>query len=122
MKHRKSSRQFGRVRSQRTALKKSLLEALILHEQIKTTEAKAKELKSEFDKIVTRAKRAHEREKSMLAVVKTVEGCLTPTALKRFAQKDFFEKFSGRSSGYTRVVKLPPRRVDAAKMAVIKFV
>jgi len=117
MKHCKTGRQFGRVRSQRKALLNSLLSSLIIHGRIETTEAKAKETKRIIDKIITKAKRANG---SKLEIVRKLEGELSKEALSVLVQS--IEKFDSRDSGYARVIKLSPRKSDSARMAIIELV
>ncbi|MEA3323374.1 MAG: 50S ribosomal protein L17 [Patescibacteria group bacterium] len=117
MKHRKTGRQFGRVRSQRKALMNSLLSSLLIHGRIETTEAKAKEMKSAIDKIITKAKRANGEK---MEIVRKVEGELSKEAVQVLVNN--MNKFDSRDSGYTRVIKLSPRRSDSARMAIIELV
>ena len=117
MKHCKTGRQFGRVRSQRKALLNSLLSSLIIYGRIETTQAKAKESKNAIDKVITKAKRA---KGSKLEVIRKLEGKLSKKALEVLVQN--MTKFDSRDSGYARVVKLAPRKSDGAKMAIIELV
>ncbi|HHH12533.1 MAG TPA: 50S ribosomal protein L17 [Candidatus Moranbacteria bacterium] len=121
MKHRKTSRQLGRVRKQRVALWRTMLGSLIINGRIVTTEAKAKELKPRIDRVITKAKRALEREGGgrRLAVYQIQKDIPAPAVRKLLADMD---RFRDRDSGYTRIVKITPRRGDAAKMALIEFV
>lgn len=119
MKHCKTGRQFGRVRRQRTALSRTMLGSLIMHERIETTEAKAKELKMQIDPVITKAKRA---EGDRLTVVRKLEGIIPLVAIEKLMTSEFSERIANRSSGYTRVIKLPRRKSDGAKMAIIEFV
>ncbi len=117
MKHCKTGRQFGRVRSQRKALLKSLLSSLIIHGRIETTEAKAKESKSAIDKIITKVKRANGVD---MEIVRKVEGQLSRDAINVLVKN--IKKFDNRDSGYARVIKLSPRKSDGARMAIIELV
>lgn len=117
MKHCKTGRQFGRVRSQRKALLNSLLSSLIIHGRIETTEAKAKESKSAIDKVITKAKRANG---SKMEIVRKLEGLVSKEALKILVRN--IKKFDNRDSGYARVIKLSPRKSDGARMAIIELV
>ncbi len=117
MKHCKSGRQFGRVASQRKALLSSMLTSLIVHEKIETTEAKAKELKSVFDRIITRAKRADGK----MELVRKLEDKLPVVAIDK-VKDELLDRMSGRKSGYTRVIKMSPRKSDGARRAIIEFV
>lgn len=121
MKHRKTGRTLGRVRSQRKALMRTMLGSLILHERIETTEAKAKELKPLMDRMITRAKRAAKTEQAKMAVVRILEGEMPQEAIIKL-REEILPRVESRTSGYTRVVKLSPRKSDGAAMAIIEFV
>lgn len=121
MKHRKVGKQFGRVRKQRQAMFRSLLGSLVEHECIETTEAKAKELKRYADRVITRAKRADSGKNEKLTITRKLEGMLPLVAIQKISA-ELLPRLSKRTSGYTRVTKLPQRRSDSAKMAVIEFV
>lgn len=111
---------MGRVRNQRTALFRTMLGSLIMEEKIQTTEAKAKEMKSKIDKIINKAKLSKNKEK-MVAVMRDLRTEIPLMAVKKITG-EFLEKFSKRTSGYTRIIKLAPRKGDAAKIAIIEFV
>jgi large subunit ribosomal protein L17 len=119
MRHQKAGRKFDRVRKQRKALKSMLLSSLILHEKIKTTEAKAKETKDLIDKVINKAKKATDANK--VAVLRDLRKKLPQIAVKKLSG-DFLKKFEKRNSGYTRIIKLPARKSDGSKMAIIEFV
>jgi large subunit ribosomal protein L17 len=120
MKHLQKGRKLGRVRSQRTALFRTLLGSLIMKEKIKTTEAKAKEMKAKIDRIINRAKLSKQEERKV-AIARDLRIKIPLMAVKKI-MGDFLEKFSKRNSGYTRIIKLAPRKGDAAKLAIIEFV
>jgi large subunit ribosomal protein L17 len=121
MKHRKTGRQFGRVRRQRTALIRTMLGSLILHGRIVTTEAKAKELHMRIDRIITKVKRAMQSgDNAKHAMIRKVEKDIPLVAVKKLIAD--MDRFSDRNSGYTRVVKMVARTSDNAKMAIIEFV
>ncbi|PJA88518.1 MAG: 50S ribosomal protein L17 [Candidatus Moranbacteria bacterium CG_4_9_14_3_um_filter_36_9] len=120
MQHLRKKRKFRREINQRNALIKSLFDGLVLHEKIKTTEAKAKEIHSLIDKIINRAKEAQKKEKKV-ATIRLLSKVLNKSTVKKLSGK-FIEKFNERKSGYTRVIKLSPRKSDNARMAIIEFV
>ncbi|MDP1833772.1 MAG: 50S ribosomal protein L17 [Candidatus Moranbacteria bacterium] len=120
MKHLQKGRKLGRVRNQRTALFRTLLGSLVMEEKIKTTEAKAKEMKSMMDKLINKAKLSKDEVKK-IAVLRALRKNIPLMAVKKLTG-GFLDKFSKRSSGYTRIIKLAPRQGDAAKIAVIEFV
>jgi large subunit ribosomal protein L17 len=115
MRKRKKGRKLSRKRDKRRALLKSLARELFLKGKIKTTEAKAKELRSFAEKFVERAK---EKDLSNLRY------------LRRFFGKDVIKKlfeeigprYKERKGGYTRIIKLGPRKSDGAEMAIIELV
>jgi len=116
MRHRVAGRKLQRTSSHRTALFRNQAAALIKHEQITTTLAKAKELRPYVEKLVTLAKKgglanrrlAHSRLLDDAQLVK-----LFDVIAKRYAD---------RNGGYTRVIKAGIRASDAASMAIIEFV
>ena len=118
MKHRKTGRQFGRVRRQRTALFRTMLGSLILHGRIVTTEAKAKELKMRVDRIITKAKRG--KKEGAYVIVRKIQNDIPLIAVKKLIAD--LDRFADRDSGYARVVKMTSRNSDRAKMALIEFV
>jgi large subunit ribosomal protein L17 len=119
MKHLSKGRKFSRVRKQRKALMKTLLGSLILHEKMTTTEAKAKEMKNFIDRIINKAKTANKVGKS--TVIKELNTLLPKKAVNKLIG-EFNSRFNTRKSGYVRVIKLPRRKSDGARMAVIEFV
>lgn len=121
MKHRSQGRKFGRVRSQRKALIKTLMGSLIQYEHITTTEAKAKELKSRVDRVMNMAKKTADPERK-ISIIRTLSSRLPEIAIKKFLDESFMKRFEKRSSGFVRVVKLPARKSDSARMAIIEFV
>jgi large subunit ribosomal protein L17 len=114
MKHCAKGRKLNRKRDQRKALLRNLAVSLILKEKIKTTEAKAKELRPFAEKLITKGKKPSLAATRDLASVLPVEARKKLTALAA--------RFKGRAGGYTRIIKLNPRRTDGAKMAIIEFV
>ena len=116
MRHRKRGRQLGRQTKHRWALFRSLVTSLLEHERIETTEAKAKEIRSFADRMITLGK----------------EGSLAARrrALTFLRQKDVVSKlfeemaprFKDRAGGYTRITKTRRRVGDAAKMVAIELV
>ena len=115
MKHRIKGRQFKRNKSQKKALLKHLAEAIILHEKITTTTAKAKELSVYVEKLITIAK------KQNLASAKAVHSKIADQAAKKLI-RDISKKYEERNGGYTRVIKIGERKGDIAEMSIIEFV
>lgn len=115
MKHHKATRTLSRVSRQRKALLRSLARSLVINGSIKTTEAKAKELRPYVERLVTHAK------KNSLASTRHIEGQIGTEARKKISQ-DAVAKYMERMGGYTRITKLPYRKSDGASMAIIEFV
>ena len=115
MRHANTNRKFGRVRKQRKALLNSLARSLVLHEKIKTTLPKAKELRPFVEKLITGAKKGTVAARRNLT---TVVGANATKVLVDTMSK----KYEGRNGGYTRIVKMGERKSDGSPMALIEFV
>lgn len=115
MRHAKANRKFGREKNQRVALMKSLAYALATKGKIKTTEAKAKELRPYMEKLITLGK------KETLASRRLLESRVGVRAAKIIAT-DLSPKYKERAGGYTRITKMVRRLSDGAPEAIIEFV
>ena len=115
MRHHNSKRKFGLEKNQRKALLRSLAQALVIREKIKTTEAKAKELRPFVEKLVTRSKTNNIVTKRFLNTEVGLEGSKKLTDV-------LGPKFKTRTGGYTRITKLPKRVSDGSAMSQIEFV
>lgn len=122
MHHRNTGRILSRERNQRKALIKGLLASLVLHNRIITTEAKAKETKNFIDQLVNQAKRLKQGGLLGVSAIRRVRQQLPSDAADKLLSDEFTERFTGRESGYTRVVKLEARKGDGARRAIIEFV
>lgn len=114
MRHLKKNRKFGRKTDQRRALMKSLASSFFLLGKIKTTEAKAKELRRFVEKFITRAK------KPTLANQRILRRYFSDPVVKKIREYAAAQK--GRPGGYTRIIKLNIRPSDTAKIAIIELV
>ena len=116
MRHRKSGRKLGRKAAHRKALMANLAMALISNKKIKTTDPKAKELRSFIEPLITRAKKGgvHSRRQ----VFKYISH--KPTVRELF--NVIAPSFSERNGGYTRITKLGFRDNDCAPISTIEFV
>jgi large subunit ribosomal protein L17 len=116
MRHQRVVKKFGRSTEHRKMLMRSLVTNLILAESIKTTLPKAKEARKDADKMVTIAK------KGDLAARRLAASRLTePKAVQKlFAE--IAPAMAGRNGGYTRIVKLGPRKGDAAATCLLQWV
>ncbi|MEN8196677.1 MAG: 50S ribosomal protein L17 [Pseudomonadota bacterium] len=116
MRHGMSGRKLNRTSSHRKALFSNMANALIKHEQIKTTLPKAKELRPVVEKLVTLGKRGnlHARRQAF--------AMLRDDGMTRKLFDTLAERYAERQGGYTRVLKAGHRYGDAAPMAIIEFV
>ncbi len=116
MRHHSNKRKFGLEKDQRNALMRSLARNLINETRITTTLPKAKELRPYVEKLVTKAKTGTLASRrliiSKIGGEKEVEVLFTTLA----------PKYKDRKGGYTRIIKLASRKLDAAPMAMIEFV
>jgi large subunit ribosomal protein L17 len=116
MRHGNSTRKFGRETNQRHALMRSLARNLIRDTRIKTTLAKAKELRPFVEKLITKAKIDTIPARRLVSV--RLQGA--PEVKKLF--EVLGPQYKARKGGYTRVIRMPRRDLDAAPMAMIEFV
>jgi large subunit ribosomal protein L17 len=117
MRHANKRGKLSRDPAHRKAMLTTMSKQLIEHERIRTTQPKAKALRPEFEKLVTLAKRRnlHARRQA-----------LSRLNQDKFAVHKLFEeiapRYEGRNGGYTRIVKLGPRRSDSAEMVFLELV
>ena len=116
MRHGKNGRRFSRTVSHRKAMFANLAQALVKHEQIITTTAKAKELRPYVEKLVTLAK------KGGLSNRRLAQGRLMDEAQLAKLFDVIGPRYKDRAGGYTRVIKAGIRLSDAAPIAIIEFV
>ena len=116
MNHRKTGRKLGRTSAHRKALFRNMVTSLLEHEQIRTTDAKAKELRGVAERMITLGKRGtlHARRQAL----RTIRS--KDVTSKLF--DELAERYRERPGGYTRVIKLGQRVGDAAPMAIIELV
>ena len=107
---------LGRTASARRALFRSSVTNLFIHDRIITTESKAKEMRPIAEKLITWAKKGDLHHRRLAA-----QYVLEPKALQRLFD-EIGPEYVERPGGYTRIVKLGPRRGDAAPLAVIELV
>jgi large subunit ribosomal protein L17 len=116
MRHRVGHRKLQRTSSHRAALFRNMSAALIKHEQITTTVAKAKELRPYVEKLITLAKKGGLSNRR-LAHARLMDD----TQLQKLFDV-LAERYAGRSGGYTRIIKAGIRLSDAASIAIIELV
>ena len=117
MRHQKNRHKLGRDAAHRKALLANLSKQLIEHERIETTLAKAKAVKPDVEKLITLARRGdlHARRQALSAL-----------GQDKFVVYKLFEeiapRYAERPGGYTRILKLGPRKSDATEMALLELV
>lgn len=116
------ARKLGRSTDARMALLRNLASDLIIHERIETTEAKAKELKSVVDKMVTLGKRGDLHARRQAAAFLYNQEAKEDQNVVQKLFDDIAARYEDRQGGYTRVLKLGARQGDGAKMAIIELV
>lgn len=116
MRHHDKFRTLGREKGQRTSLVKSLMRSFIIHDAITTTETRAKELRKYIESLITKGKI------NTLANRRLITSKIgDETAAKKLVEV-ISKAHKDRKGGYTRVIKIPLRKSDGAKMARIELV
>jgi large subunit ribosomal protein L17 len=117
VRHQRKRHKLSRSASHRKALLRNLCKEVIDHERIQTTEAKAKAVKPEVEKLITLAKRGdlHARRQALSEL-----GQDKFVVYKLFAEVG--PRYADRPGGYTRILKLGPRRSDATEMVLLELV
>ena len=118
MRHYKKGRKLGTDAAHTKAMKRSLVKALFLNDRIKTIESRAKEIRPDVDRVITWAKKGdlHSRRLAIAALGNDKE--LVREIFEKVAQG----MFADRQGGYTRILKLGPRKGDNAPMVIIELV
>ncbi len=115
MNKRNKGRKLSRLKNQRVAVLRTLATSLFMHEKITTTEAKAKELRPVAEKMITRARVNSVANRRVLGKE------ISPKTLKKLVEQ-IAHNYVNRQGGYTRIIKMGPRKTDGARMAVIELV
>ena len=116
MRHRRKGKKLGVNPSHRRALLANLAENLIIHKRIKTTDARAKELRRYIEPLVTKAK------KGDLNSIRMIAKKIRHKNILNILLSDIAPVYDGRNGGYTRIVKLGFRDNDRASVSLIEFV
>ncbi|HEI7904640.1 TPA: 50S ribosomal protein L17 [Staphylococcus aureus] len=119
-------RKLGRTSDQRKAMLRDLATSLIISERIETTEARAKEVRSVVEKLITLGKKGdlasrRNAAKTLRNVEILNEDETTQTALQKLFG-EIAERYTERRGGYTRILKQGPRRGDGAESVIIELV
>ena len=117
MPHQVAGRKLGRKTGPRKALYRNLIVSVLRYEQIKTTEARAKEVRGQVERVITLAKEGSLAARRQIIAELPDEPLVIDKLINEIAPK-----YSTRTSGYTRIVKLGPRAGDAAPMVQLELV
>ena len=118
MRHRVGHRKLGRITPHRMALLRNLTTALFERERIRTTLIKAKELRPYAERLITLARRDDDR----LHARRLAGRALQARQVMKKLFDDLGARFAGRPGGYTRILRLGPRRGDGAEMAIVELI
>ncbi len=145
MRHQCKKHQLGKAQDQRKAMLRSLVSSLIMHDEIQTTMARAKALKPYVERLITLAKRGdlHARriaprfiyDQATERILNAATGevitdastvnaetkAVSETVLRKLFG-EIAKKYENKNGGYVRIYRMPPRRGDAAEMALIHLV
>lgn len=116
MRHRVGQRKLGRTTSHRLAMLRNMATSLVLHERIRTTDAKAKELRRVAERMITLGKRGDLHARRLAA------SFLRGKEATKKVFNELAQRYKDVVGGYTRIVKLGPRKGDGAMMSIIEFV
>jgi len=122
MRHRVAGRRLGRSSGHRRALRRNLITELFRHERIKTTEAKAKAIRSDAEKLITLAKRGLQDDSYTLHARRQAVAALNDPAIARKLFDELAPRYEEREGGYTRLYKLGRRQGDGALLVVLELV
>jgi large subunit ribosomal protein L17 len=117
MRHRVAHRKLGRTTPHRVALLRNLASALFEQERIRTTLVKAKELRPYAERLITLAKREDDRLHARRLVLRDIQD---PGIVKKLFDS-LGARYATRPGGYTRILRLGPRRGDGAEMAILEL-
>lgn len=113
---------MGRDAGHRKALFRNLVRELYLHGRITTTEAKARAIRADAEKLISKAKRGLAEGGNRVHAQRLVNAYLNDKAVSKKVFDEIAPRYTERSGGYTRIIKLGKRLGDAADMAIIELV
>lgn len=122
MRHGVAGRHLGRNTAQRKALFRNLVRELYLHERIITTEAKARSIRADAEKLITKAKHGVSTESYRVHAQRQVVAYLNDKTVAKKVFDEFAPRYAARNGGYTRMIKIGKRQGDAADMVVLELV
>ena len=123
MRHKVAGKRLNRSKGARTALRRNLIKQLFEHERIQTTRAKAEAIRGQAEKLITLAKRGNAAEEAEMVHTRrlAVARLMDPEIVKKLFD-DIAPRYADRPGGYTRMMKLGPRKGDSAEMVLLELV
>ena len=123
MRHGVAGYKLGRDKDARIALRRLLVKQLFEHERIQTTRAKAEAVRGQAERLITLAKRGNAAgEAKMVHARRLAAARLSdPESVKKLFD-DIAPRYENRPGGYTRIIKLGPRKSDSAEMVILELV
>jgi large subunit ribosomal protein L17 len=126
MRHGIKERKLSRKSGPRTALRKTLIKQLFVHERIRTTRAKAEAIRGQAEKLITLAKKGNAAEEEnpsyMVHTRRLAAARIADNDVVKKLFDDIAPRYSERAGGYTRMLKLGKRQGDAAEMVLLELV
>lgn len=122
MRHRVAGRHLGRDAAHRKALFSNLIRALYMHERITTTEAKARSIRADAEKLITKAKHGIADGGNRVHAQRQVVAYLHDQTVAKKVFDELAPRYAERPGGYTRMIKLGKRQGDAADMVILELV
>jgi large subunit ribosomal protein L17 len=124
MRHQVAGYRLGRTSSARIALRRTLIKQLFEHERITTTLTKARAIRGEAERLITIARRSSDATDAGKVHARRLVASRLGSNQQPLAKlfDDIAPRFAKRPGGYTRLLKLGPRKGDGAEMAILEFV
>jgi large subunit ribosomal protein L17 len=122
MRHRIAGRILSRDAGHRKALFRNLIRELYLHGRIITTEAKARAIRADAEKLITKAKNGLTEGAARVHASRQLVAYLNDKTVSKKVIDEIAPRFATRNGGYTRIIKIGKRQGDAADMAIIELV
>lgn len=118
MRHRRRGRKLGRTWAHRKSMLRNMVTSLLEHERIETTDAKAKEVRSLAERLITLAKRGN----GSVAARRRAARVVRDRAIVKKLFEELAPRYADRPGGYTRIVKVDNRLGDSAPLSILQFV
>ncbi len=125
MRHKIKGYRLNRSTGHRTAMRRTMIRQLLENERIKTTLPKAKSIQADAEKLITLARNNQDVDETKIMNARRLAVAKLGTGSRDVVQKlfnDIAPRYANRSGGYTRILKLGPRRSDGAEMALIELI